>query len=978
MRKRDRLYTVNKFNKRLFSDGGGIAPLSINSDATHGVNFNGINPFAGVSYNLTDKVTTPPELDTSGLKGLKYYNNTGNFFTKNKGALMTAGAAIGSIPTGDPRGMWDTADPLYHLAGGRESGVGNAMSDVGVGLAQAGLTSGNAGLALTGGIVKGIGSLFNAAFGIKENKKNTNFIKQNTQKASSMGNVLASAASNEDLQNVAGNMRSSSGFKWDDLYSNGWFTSKGTRLGNNLINKEKNALAIQTHGLTTGARNVDYNLDSNIMRNFGAFGGPLDMLGTNSMGAIGYGFISDYLNNKRQQIEADSAMTNTFAGVPSTMFASGGKIHIKKKNRGKFTETMKRTGKSAEELSRSKNPLTRKRAIFALNSRKWHHADGGPLNTLYQEDYPLFAFGGDMETNIADFSTGATHINAGDSHEENPYEGVQLGTDRNGVPNLVEEGEVVFDDYVYSARIPIDQTTKEKFHINKKKELTYAELAKKLEKEIAERPNDPLSKAGFEAQMHDLAEQQERQKKEAEAQRAKEAFEALTPEEQTALMQQAAQQEQMAQQVQAQQAMQEQAAQQQAPQEMAMEHPATEEEAMMQQENVQADGGSIETPNKFKGGGFRDWWEKYIFEPVSKGEFESPDYGALYKFFTGLEDKSDSHDVKEALAELYLQDPSKFMPYDFKSNAYLSNYTTQPEVIVNPENPETVGVIPDDIANHDLSKGMETLGPKTVIAVPAEKEEETLNDDIHLNRRNEGLRYMGLLAPATHLGMMVGGVGKPDYTRLDNAVNTLNDVSLAAPTFVGDYLKYTPMDIWSEQNRQNASARATDRVITNTNNPARMAGLLASGYNDQLASGDLYRKALEYNDAKRAQIADFNRATNVHNMTAANQTSQFNANAINNNRQHQAALAMQAAKERLDSDASWYNSLYGNINNLYKGLSELGRENAETNWRNVLLASGVLGTPNEEILKQAGIYTKTSSKGGKISKKKNKRRGLTC
>ena len=48
-------------------------------------------------------------------------------------------------------------------------------------------------------------------------------------------------------------------------------------------------------------------------------------------------------------------------------------IHIKKKNRGKFTATKKRTGKSTEELTHSKNPLTRKRAIFAQNARKWNH-----------------------------------------------------------------------------------------------------------------------------------------------------------------------------------------------------------------------------------------------------------------------------------------------------------------------------------------------------------------------------------------------------------------------------------------------------------------------------------------------------------------------------------------------------------------------------------------------------------------------------
>jgi hypothetical protein len=51
-------------------------------------------------------------------------------------------------------------------------------------------------------------------------------------------------------------------------------------------------------------------------------------------------------------------------------------IHIKKKNKGKFNALKKRTGKSTEELTHSKNPLTRKRAIFAQNAKKWHHKGG--------------------------------------------------------------------------------------------------------------------------------------------------------------------------------------------------------------------------------------------------------------------------------------------------------------------------------------------------------------------------------------------------------------------------------------------------------------------------------------------------------------------------------------------------------------------------------------------------------------------------
>lgn len=60
-------------------------------------------------------------------------------------------------------------------------------------------------------------------------------------------------------------------------------------------------------------------------------------------------------------------------------YANGGSIHINPANRGKFNATKRRTGKTTEELTHSKNPLTRKRAIFAQNARKWKHADGGYL-----------------------------------------------------------------------------------------------------------------------------------------------------------------------------------------------------------------------------------------------------------------------------------------------------------------------------------------------------------------------------------------------------------------------------------------------------------------------------------------------------------------------------------------------------------------------------------------------------------------------
>lgn len=63
---------------------------------------------------------------------------------------------------------------------------------------------------------------------------------------------------------------------------------------------------------------------------------------------------------------------------------NGSRIHIKKKNIGSFTRYCK--GKVTAECiargKRSKNPLTRKRATFAANSRAWKHQEGGIINYM--------------------------------------------------------------------------------------------------------------------------------------------------------------------------------------------------------------------------------------------------------------------------------------------------------------------------------------------------------------------------------------------------------------------------------------------------------------------------------------------------------------------------------------------------------------------------------------------------------------------
>ena len=116
------------------------------------------------------------------------------------------------------------------------------------------------------------------------------------------------------------------------------------------------------------------------------------------------------------------------------------------------------------------------------------------------------AFGGNLGTHGGDFTNGITFIDNGGTHEANPFEGVQMGVDNEGIPNLVEEGEVVFDDYVFSNRMRVPKSLKAKYKI---KGDTFADAAKELSRESDERPNDPISKRGLQAFMSALANGQE-------------------------------------------------------------------------------------------------------------------------------------------------------------------------------------------------------------------------------------------------------------------------------------------------------------------------------------------------------------------------------------------------------------------------------------------------------------------------------------
>jgi hypothetical protein len=81
------------------------------------------------------------------------------------------------------------------------------------------------------------------------------------------------------------------------------------------------------------------------------------------------------LSNFNNDFQSDSEISNLNSVSDSLIPIGKSGIHIKKKNRGKFTEYCggKVTDACIRKAKASGNPKLVKRATFAANARKWKH-----------------------------------------------------------------------------------------------------------------------------------------------------------------------------------------------------------------------------------------------------------------------------------------------------------------------------------------------------------------------------------------------------------------------------------------------------------------------------------------------------------------------------------------------------------------------------------------------------------------------------
>lgn len=424
----------------------------------------------------------------NALGGTKPFDLKGTFSEGNvagmlKGGLASGiGSAVGNIAGGA-------------ISGGLESGAGSAISNIGgtIGSAVSAVNP------VLGGIISAgsgiIGGLTNRMFGSKLNKEKIAEV-EGSNKA--INTVMVDNSSADSVMDQWANQDFGADFSKSDIGKDGWFSNKAKNKYKELKKQQDIARNRALTSYENAADAADTQSDLNAMASFAAFGGPLGIWGGYGSGAIGYELAKENLGIKALNAANKGKLTslpNSFESSELNTFAKGGKIHIKPENRGKFTKYCggKVTSECIAKGKRSSDPAVRKRATFAANARKWHHA-----------------FGGDLLTHGAEWDNGLRVIGNGGTHEENPMEGVPMGMDAEGNPNLVEQGEVIFNDYVFSNRLFADGGLLESFNLPKSYDgYSFAAIAEKLGDESKERPNDPISKRGLLSSMSRLQQAQE-------------------------------------------------------------------------------------------------------------------------------------------------------------------------------------------------------------------------------------------------------------------------------------------------------------------------------------------------------------------------------------------------------------------------------------------------------------------------------------
>lgn len=702
-----------------------------------------------------------------------------------------------------------------------------------------------------------------------------------------------------------------------------------------------------------------------------------------------------------------------------------------------------RAGKEARKVNEDLSDFNT--GVYNKLSQVAYKVDTINDRRLLEAFYNSAAFGGELSTHGADWDNGLTQINSGGTHESNPNGGVPAGVDEGGNPNLVEEGEVVWNnEYVFSDRLKVPKALRDKYKL--RQPMTYAEAIKKVTAESDERKNDPISNATVKAIVNEFIDSQEevRMKKQQRA---------------AAKLQQAQFENELA----------------MALEGLSAEQPLAPMDMQVPVQQVPQEAPVIEQMGAYGGNLFGDggyftfdgvWYpdkssaEKYnkehgVTTPVIEvsDEIIGPQEQLWPLKPTNLGTKTPPKTTKSEIKSSGLT-PTGQIPYnknmtaaqvkEFESQADYRNFLNMVR-----DNPEMSAQWIERLNNGDFGslngykiKDMDDwyrlatdgkLGPvhsATLEAANAWRAAESPQTKSNTGREpllpsmanpldSALAEYNSQLASgrtslnspetasvgttpdiednvktpfdwrreAPIIGAaaqsLFGLLGSPDYSEADAIIGAArklgSPISIPVET-IGDYVQRRPFDERYLVNMANQNRAAASRSATNTAGGNRAMKLGADAFlthSNQQELGEIMRQAYLANRQDEFSTAEFNRGTNLQNMSAIN--SRNLAQAQLNTQREQAGFSGLASglNTRLNQRMNWDATTGQNLSNLFNNLSIRGKEASMDNTIQSMVDEGYFtygynpdGTlyysPTDKLRTALGNY----KRGGNLKKKR--------